>query len=223
MAFISALLTLVAPYECIGCTAEGRLWCAVCQGMQAPALPRCYRCQGRYIGFDTCTACAAISNLASVAALYRYERDAKQLVWKLKFGRAAGAAEDIAAALVRQAPIDTTGRLLIAHAPTATSRVRQRGYDQAALIARSLSRQTGIPYRHLLQRSGQQKQVGASRLARSKQLREAFRCPRPHEVRGAHVMLIDDVVTTGATLEAAADVLTRAGALRVDGLVFAQA
>ena len=108
-------------------------------------------------------------------------------------------------------------------APTATSRVRQRGYDQAKLLARALARQAGLPYLDCLARVGQTHQVGATREQRLRQLQAAFRVRRPNAVRSAYLLLVDDVSTTGATLELAATILKSAGARRVDAIVFAQA
>ncbi|HKR82318.1 MAG TPA: phosphoribosyltransferase family protein [Candidatus Saccharimonadales bacterium] len=107
--------------------------------------------------------------------------------------------------------------------PTATSRVRQRGYDQARLIARELGRLHRIPLLPALVRVGQRRQVGASGEQRRRQLQDAFRVVRKPTLKGKHVVLVDDVVTSGATLEAAARVLHQAGAQRIDAAVFARA
>jgi ComF family protein len=109
---------------------------------------------------------------------------------------------------------------VIVHVPTTAKRTRQRGYDQAKLIAGELSRITGLPRFDCLARSGKARQVGASRAERLKQLQAAFRLKKP--VAGKHIVLIDDVVTTGATLEAAAKVLHVNGASSVHAIVFAQ-
>ncbi|MDL2341577.1 MAG: phosphoribosyltransferase family protein [Patescibacteria group bacterium] len=107
--------------------------------------------------------------------------------------------------------------------PTATSRVRQRGYDQAALLARNYSKLTGLSCLPCLARVGQQHQRGASRQQRLEQLQRAYRVKRRFSLAGASVLLVDDVTTTGASLRAAADTLLRAGATQVSAIVFAQA
>lgn len=111
---------------------------------------------------------------------------------------------------------------IIVPVPTATSRVRQRGYDQATVLARRLARKQRLPYARLLARLGQAHQVGAGRAERVSHLKDAFRAIRVAHIQGAHILLIDDVCTTGATLESAARTLRAAGAKRVDALVFAQ-
>jgi len=109
----------------------------------------------------------------------------------------------------------------LVHIPTATRRVRQRGHDHALLLAHHLSRLAGIESVTHLARTGQAHQVGSSRAERLRQLQNAFRPAGP--LKGKNIILVDDVLTTGATLEAAARELKRAGARTVSALVFAQA
>jgi ComF family protein len=113
--------------------------------------------------------------------------------------------------------------VMVVPVPTATSRVRGRGYDQAKLLARELSRQARLPYLDCLVRSGHTHQVGASRYQRLSQLEGAFRLKDSKKVRGTRILLIDDVMTTGATLETAAGLLKAGGAGQVAAMVFAQA
>ncbi|MBI1857058.1 ComF family protein [Candidatus Saccharibacteria bacterium] len=110
---------------------------------------------------------------------------------------------------------------LITHIPAATSRVRDRGYDQAKLLARYLAGSQGLPYVTVLARSGQARQVGSSRSVRLRQIEGVFRPVRGYLIKGAEVLLVDDVMTTGATLEEAARTLKKAGAKRVNAVVFA--
>jgi ComF family protein len=220
---LTPLLSLLAPHECLGCNAEGLLVCGDCSRALPPAVPRCYGCHRADLLFKTCTVCRKQSDLYSVHAAVRYEGIAKDLIWKLKFGRARAAADEIAAILAVKTDFAGPKAVIITHAPTATNRVRQRGYDQAALIAKALARKHKVPYMPLLLRLTKHKQVGATRAMRASQLSDAFRPIHAKHIKDAHIILIDDVVTTGATLQAAAVTLKAAGARRVEAIVFAQA
>jgi ComF family protein len=108
--------------------------------------------------------------------------------------------------------------------PLGQVRQRQRGYNQVDLIARPLARKTGISYRHnaLIRIRETVSQVGLQMDERQKNVRDAFQAD-PETVLEKHVLLLDDVVTTGATLKSAAGALFRAGARSVTGLTIARA
>lgn len=109
--------------------------------------------------------------------------------------------------------------------PLSRWRLLSRRFNQAAILAQELSRQTGLAVDlHLLQRSRSTRtQVGLTRDQRRRNLAGAFRVRRSRRasVAGRHVLLVDDVITTGATAEACARALKRAGAARVDVLALA--
>jgi ComF family protein len=109
--------------------------------------------------------------------------------------------------------------------PLSRWRLIQRQFNQAALLAGELGRQTGIPLAPLaLTRvRATRSQVGMTREQRRRNVAGAFRVPERARasLHGRSVLLIDDVVTTGATVEACARVLRRAGAARVDVLALA--
>jgi ComF family protein len=95
-----------------------------------------------------------------------------------------------------------------------------RGYNQAERIARPLAGLLGLPFATALTRSrATPPQSLLGRAERLANLRKAFRVPRPEEMRELHILLIDDVATTGATLDAAARTLKKAGAATVTALV----
>ncbi|QVM91057.1 ComF family protein [Pseudomonas entomophila] len=102
--------------------------------------------------------------------------------------------------------------------PLARRRLRQRGFNQAAMLCRWLSRQLELPWdEHLLERTRDtpaQQALGAS--ARQRNLRQAFALSPGTEVEGLHLAVVDDVMTTGATAQAIAALLRKAGARRVD-------
>jgi ComF family protein len=146
---------------------------------------------------------------------------AKELTRRFKFHYARAAARPIAQLMSEALPFFARDTIIV-HIPTATVRRRQRGFDQAELLARQLARSQHLLQAALLARQGQSRQVGATREQRLQQLINGFHPRKPYLIKGAHILLVDDVTTTGATLEAAAKVLKQAGAKRIDAVVFAQ-
>jgi ComF family protein len=218
---LDRLVSLIAPHECLGCQTEGLLLCSDCQNAVSAISERCYKCLALSPDSLTCQKCRRTSPLTSVQAAAVYGEVTKDLIWKLKFHHARAAVEPMAGLMTGRLLFDET--TLLVPVPTATGRVRQRGYDQAELLCRAVAHRTKLPYRVLLQRHGQSRQVGTSKAERVAHLSKAFRVPTTQPVAGQHIVLVDDVLTTGATLESAARVLRRAGAKRVDAIVFAQA
>ncbi len=111
--------------------------------------------------------------------------------------------------------------------PLHRRRLISRRFNQSAELARCFANQTQSPYHYdLLQRiRPTRQQVGLGLKERAKNVRGAFRVPLEAKVivKGASIVLIDDVFTTGATLEACARALRRAGAVRIDCLTYARA
>ncbi|HET9753053.1 MAG TPA: phosphoribosyltransferase family protein, partial [Myxococcales bacterium] len=174
-----------------------------------PALKprRCLHCRERPPAF------------ALAAAPYLHGGALAEAIHRLKYeGR-----EDLGAALpVLFAGCAVPKSDVVAPIPLHPRRLRQRGYDQASLLARGAARQFGLPVAPLLSRvrdTGQQ--VGRDRLARALNVRGAF-APAAG-VQGLRVCLVDDVMTTGATASAAAEALLSAGAARVEVRTLARA
>jgi ComF family protein len=112
----------------------------------------------------------------------------------------------------------------IAPIPLHAKRRRERGFNQSELLAKELGRSIGIPYKRALVRvRATQPQVGLSDTQRRDNVRNAFRCAGPQEVMDKRILLIDDVMTTGATVASAAQALMDAGAWRVSVLTVARA
>jgi ComF family protein len=223
MSIIENVVRLFAPHICIGCGVEqDRLLCESCLPALPAIAPRCYRCSRATEGYAVCVDCQPQTPLRRVAVAIPYDGLAKQLVHSLKFERAQYAAREMGGILKIHADYFAPDAVFV-HIPTATSRVHTRGYDHAALLARAVARESGRSRRRLLARVGQARQVGASRAQRLEQLSGAFRPVHLPDIQGRHIVLVDDVLTTGTTLESAARVLLAAGAARVDALAVAQA
>ena len=221
MPLLEYIISTIAPHTCLACHREGSLLCPPCQPLLAPAQPRCYRCASPCRHEHICRSCKAVSPLAALYVTAAYEGHAKELVHSLKFRRARAAVAPIARCI--SFGITPAEDIVISYVPTATKRVRIRGYDQAALIAKELSRISSLPCVSLLARSGQQRQLGQNQQGRRQQLQQAFRLVDAKLSKNTTVLLIDDVVTTGSTLEAAAVALRQAGFTSIKAVVFAAA
>lgn len=219
MPILESLISVVAPHSCLVCSTEGRLICRWCAVEAFSLLPsRCYNCKKLTDNSSVCTTCRRKSPLKHVWIRTEYSLVAKDLIYEYKFNHARSAAGLIANYMGEALPYTTD--VIVTSVPTATSRVRQRGFDHSRLLAKELAKQKGLKYDYLLARMGQLKQVGTKRATRQKQAENSFRATT--NLTGARILLIDDVTTTGATLEQAAKALKKAGAKSVNALVFAQ-
>lgn len=222
MSLVEKLIAWVAPQDCITCGNEGSLLCDWCKPDAIEPLPeRCYNCLKVSSASRVCLKCRPKSKLGNVWAVAQYKGAAKALVLRLKYGRASSAAMIMAEYLDCTLPYFEP-QTIITHIPASSNRVRMRGYDQAALIAQCLAKKRGLLHVRLLARIGQQQQVGANRKQRLEQLQNSFRAFKPGLLGRTPIVLIDDVLTTGATLETAAKALRQAGAKRISAAVFAQ-
>jgi ComF family protein len=216
------LVGSIAPHLCIICGSEGSLLCDWCLPDAMPPVPsRCYRCHSLTDNSSVCKKCRPKSRLGHVWVRTEYDGHAKRLIHDFKFERAQAAAAPVARLMAEPVPY-LDRQVIVTHVPTATSRVRRRGYDHARLLAGQLAKNLDLAYAPLLMRLGQTRQVGSKRSSRLAQLQGAFTVRKSGPIQGGHILLVDDIVTTGATLELAARVLKAGGAKSIDAAVFAQ-
>jgi ComF family protein len=149
-----------------------------------------------------------------------YDGVTRKLIHLYKYARIRTLARPLADLLRRGLPLDEHFDTIVP-VPLHWLRQWKRGFNQSELLARALSRRSGIPVLNALKRSRSTKaQAGLSNHARRQNVAKAFRA-RP--VEGRRILLIDDVMTTGATATACAQALKRAGAARVAVLTVARA
>ncbi len=113
---------------------------------------------------------------------------------------------------------------LVIPIPLHAKRRRKRGYNQSELIARNLARRIGIPFKNrlLIRTRDSVSQIGLSDRQRRDNVKNAFSCMNPEHIREARVLLVDDVMTTGATVESASKTLIEGGVLSVSVLTLAR-
>lgn len=209
---LRTLSRMMAPPTCLGCGREGQIVCHVCyQRLTDPPPPACFRCSKNNDSNATCVSCRPFTALAGVTTAATYGGIMRELVHWLKYRRLGDAALPLAAALTPL--LDPTHYDVVTVVPVATVRLRSRGYNQSELIARHLATRLQLPYRRLLRRCRNTQQVGKGRAERLEQVTGSFAAT--HRLTGQRVLLIDDVLTTGATLHECAIQLHNAGAAKV--------
>ena len=159
-------------------------------------------------------------------AAVRYDDVARQLVHAFKYGDRLDLAPTLGRWMAR-AGTELTGEAdALVPVPLHWRRLWQRRFNQSAALAREISAASSVPVAHeLLKRvKATAQQVGLSRTQRAENVQGAFRVPPDARgaVKGRRLILVDDVLTSGATLDACARALLRAGAMQVDALVFAR-
>jgi ComF family protein len=209
---IRSLLNAIAPPLCAGCGAHA--------GATEPLCRAC-RTELRWLGREPAplAAEAALSIWAPVA----YEGPARGVVRALKFRGASAAAPAMAAQMAANAPPGwLAGDAALVPVPLHPARARKRGYNQAALLAGALAERTGLDVSDCLERCGPRgTQVGRDRRQRLAGIPGSIRVAAGREAPGTAV-LVDDVITTGATLVACARALRENGAREVLAIGYAR-
>lgn len=209
-----ALVALVFQERCAGCRQWGRaIVCAACEASW-PKLPgdRCDRCAGPLDG--ACRDCVRLAPaFTRTVASGAYTGVLREAVHALKYRAQRHVAAELADRIARQ-PDFPAGDWLVVPVPLTAGRLKERGFNQAALLARALAKRRRLAYADPLRRTTETApQHALGRQAREANLAGAFRCDA--SVAGRRVMVVDDVLTTGATAQAATFALLEAGASEV--------
>lgn len=206
------LLDLVFPIECLGCGVEGHWICPACLAAIEPFPPerlkaiRIRDCRQIFIGTD-------------------YENPLiAQSIHALKYKMVEDLAGTLATIITRQlAPENFPPGSVLVPVPLHRARSVERGFNQSKLLAYVLASHYGLPVAdHLLTRVKHTKpQMSLQRADRQRNIRQAFQCVTPAMVKGKTVFLVDDVLTTGATIHECAKALAAGQPKSVNAIVVA--
>ena len=165
-----------------------------------------------------------LKGIPRCTSLFHYEGDIRQAILRYKFHGLSFYSHEFAALMADNLSDEELACDEITWVPLSRERKRTRGYDQAQLIAEELSTRRGIPCRCLLekQKNTSPQSGSRSREERKANIRNAYRIKNGIDIRGKTVLLTDDIVTTGATLEECAVVLSAAGAACVKAVTIAR-
>lgn len=226
---LQRFVDILYPPHCAGCQGNGYILCPSCLSQIHPlSSSYCQRCSSPLAAPGTCPTCQysplKVSGLRAVSA---YQEPLRSCIHALKYNGNTRLAEPLGALLAQTYLTLGIQADAIVPVPLHSARHRQRGYNHAALLAAICAAQTGLPYfdNLVLRHRATLAQVDLKPWERQQNVQGAFICSpifTSGQLRGRSILLIDDVCTTGATLEACAEPLFAAGARAVWGLVLAR-
>lgn len=222
----SRFLDLLFPPRCVGCRRMGSILCTECLQQIPPVEPSaCIRCGDKAVADGLCQRCRTSPlKIERIRSVVYFQDVLRKAIHLLKYrGRAALARSlgQLMAEYWTQHPILAD---VIVPVPLHVDRLRERGYNQAALLAREMGSRLEmmVDEKTLVRRRATAPQTKLDAAQRKDNVRDAFYCSSD-ALAGKHVLLVDDVCTTGATLEACAIALCESGARSVEALTLARA
>lgn len=220
-----ALLDLVLPPRCGGCRSVGSWLCAGCRGrIRRLEEPLCRRCGAEVESVRRDCGCRhRLRSLARLRSAASYEGPLETAIHRFKYQGWRRLAAPLAVLMAERVAVEGLAARFVVAVPLHTSRLRERGFNQAELLAHELRSLMGLeqPAGHLVRARATPPQVGHDRQWRLGNVQGAFGwCGPP--LAGEPILLVDDVATTGATLDACASALRAAGSGPVMGVSIAR-
>ena len=219
-------LNLLFPQWCVGCGKEGDFICSPCHRslprIMPPLCPRCGRPQSSGILCPGCVGWQA--EIDGIRSPFRFDGVMRQAIYQLKYRNLRALAVPLAKLLQDYLTTSHVPGEALVPVPLHQKRLRQRGYNQSCLLAQELGKLINLPVVDdcLIRLRHAPPQARTSTVdERRSNVADAFTC-RNHRLRDKQVLLVDDVSTSGATLDACATALKAAGASSVWGLVLAR-
>jgi competence protein ComFC len=214
------------PRRCVGCGRVGDFLCDCCR-QKLPQLvpPFCQKCGKPQSSGGLCSTCwRQQTDIDGIRSVFRFEGAVRQAIHELKYRNLKAISGCLATLLANYLQREPVKGEILVPVPLRPRRLRERGYNQSGLLARELGKIIALPVidDNLWRLKDSPPQARTTTVEeRRRNVRKAFAC-RDDKLKGGNVILIDDVCTSGATLEACAEVLKSAGAVSVWGLTLAR-
>lgn len=213
------------PPTCGGCESSGIRWCDTCQE-QLPRVtgPLCPLCGDPNPGGQICYTCKTLPpEYRALRSFAMFNGPIRAALRRLKYKRDIGLGEALSKHLIELYNQVKWEIDIVTPVPLGAQRLRERGYNQASMLGRPLAYAIKKPFRAVLRKDRDTRsQVGLSASERKENVQDAFTADSS-QVIGKVILVIDDVTTTGSTVNACAKALNLAGASAVYGLTLARA
>ncbi len=219
-------LDLLFPQWCIGCGKEGDFICySCCRSLPRIVPPLCPMCGKPQPSGILCPSCVGWqARIEGIRSPFRFDGVMRQAIYQLKYRNLRALASTLAKLLNDYLGTNPVPGEVLVPVPLHQKRLRERGYNQSSLLAQELGKLTKLPVvdNCLIRQRHTPPQARTSTVdERRSNVADAFTC-RDHRLQDRQVLLVDDVSTSGATLDACAAALKAAGATMVWGLVLAR-
>jgi len=219
-------LNFLFPKWCIGCRREGTFICPSCftslPKITAPLCPKCGRPQASGI---LCPGCVNWqSDIDGIRSPFRFDGVIRQAVHELKYRNLRALSPELAKLMYDYLISNPVPAESLVPVPLSWKRLKERGYNQSGLLAKELGKLSGLPLVDdcVIRKKNTPPQARTATVSERRQnVADAFAC-RDDRLKGKKVLLIDDVSTSGATLDACARAIKADGAVSVWGLTLAR-
>jgi len=220
------LLNLIFPKECVICGYEDTWLCPDCYQkiilVKSPTCPFCKRLTSKG---EFCPTCRRKATLTGIMIAAYYETPLKEIIHNYKYKMVKDLSEPLADLLINHLQkFALPSNPLILPVPLHQKRLKEREFNQAALLGKKIADIFGLDFDDelMIRKINTKPQINLSGLERKENVKNAFLCINPQKVYKRNIILVDDVCTTGATLEACGVELRKYNARQIWGLVLAR-